>query len=519
MHQARPRAAVITAVSAALTAWILAWLPACSSPEKPDAPEAAAAASAPGDAASPAAPPEPPRGVLASTDAAAPGFVLFSPLSSGTTYLLDRDARIVHTWESEYAPHSLYLLDDGSLLRPGRDPDNKNFMTGGAMGILQKFTWDGELVWEWKLSDERRILHHDVEPLPNGNLLAIGFESKTKEEGRQAGRRADLIPEEGLWPDFLLEIEPRPPRDARIVWEWHVWDHLIQDHDKDAASYGDPAQHPERIDVNGGGAPLEIDDEQLAELKALGYVPEEAEPRELRSDFLHVNAIDWHPGLDQIAVAVPEMGEIWILKRPRSSEEAAGPAGDLLYRWGNPAMYRHGRKADQQLFYPHDVQWTPEGWAGAGHLTIFNNGGGRPAGKWSSVEEIGPPLGGDGGVQVEADRYARLPGEPWGPAAPIWTYTAPERESFFAPFISGAHRLPNGNNFVTSGPQGRLFEVTPAGEIVWELWNPYKAALTMRDGSPLWGRGGDEFAYAIWRAAKLPPDHPGLAGRDLRPLN
>ena len=51
------------------------------------------------------------------------GYVLYSPLSSGTTYLLDTEGRPVHTWESDYAPHSLYLLPNGNLLRPGRDPE------------------------------------------------------------------------------------------------------------------------------------------------------------------------------------------------------------------------------------------------------------------------------------------------------------------------------------------------------------------------------------------------------------
>ena len=40
------------------------------------------------------------------------------------------------------------------------------------------------------------------------------------------------------------------PTTGRIVWEWHVWDHLIQDHDPAQSNYGVVAAHPELIDVN-----------------------------------------------------------------------------------------------------------------------------------------------------------------------------------------------------------------------------------------------------------------------------
>jgi hypothetical protein len=437
-----------------------------------------------------------PRGLRVNEREAAPGYVLFSPFKSGTTFLVDRDANAVHTWESEYAPNSLYLLDDGKLLRLGRDPNAEHFDAGGAAGILQLFGWDGELIWEWRLSDSQRILHHDVEPLPNGNLLAIVWERKTPDEARAVGRRAESIPEDGLWPEILMEIEPVLPDDARIVWEWRLWDHLVQDLDPALPNYASPMDRPERIDINAGSAPREVDPDELAQLKALGYVPDDAEEVET-GDFIHLNAIDWNEGLDQIALVAPELGEIWILARPRSSGEAAGPAGDLLYRWGNPEMYGRGEASELRLFYPHDAQWIPPGYPGAGHLTIFNNGYERPDGDYSSIEEIAPEI--------------------------VWKYTAPDRESFFADYISGAHRLQNGNTFITSGVEGRFFEVTPDGRTVWEYLNPYTGALTDSDGSTPQGDEEDseedeDPPYGVFRAQKISLDHPGLADRILIPL-
>ena len=485
-----------------------------------------------------------PMGLVSKTDGVAPGYILYSPLSSGMTYLMDTDAKVVHSWDSDYMPHSMYLLDDGSLLRPGRDPDAVGFQAGGAMGLLEQYTWEGEKTWSWKISDDSQLLHHDIEPLPNGNLLALGWEVITPEEARAAGRREDLIPEEGLWSEFLVEIEPLPPDDGRIVWKWRVWDHLIQNVNRSLPNYGNPADHPNRVDINAGGPPMEIDADQLAELQALGYVPtpeevaaaeavsaakeakeadgsdtsqedaQEEEEERLRPDFLHINAIHWNPELNQLAMTTPELGEVWVIHYPTSTEEAAGPAGDLIYRWGNASAYGRGPDDSKRLFYPHDVQWIPEGYENAGQMTIFNNGSGRPEGSWSSVEQIVPPLRADGSYVLED-------GKPYGPEETSWHYRSEDPESFFAAFISGAHRLPNGNTFITSGPEGRLFEVDMDGNTVWDLWNPLGGGLRKPnehgslDSSDLERR----FAYAIWRARKYSPDHPGLAGRDLKPLS
>ena len=49
----------------------------------------------------------------------------------------------------------------------------------------------------------------------------------------------------------------------------------------------------------------------------------------------------------------------------------------------------------------------------------------------------------------------------------VWEYTDPSLFNFFSPYISGAQRLANGNTLICEGVQGRLFEVTPAREVVW----------------------------------------------------
>ena len=274
--------------------------------------------------------------------------------------------------------------------------------------------------------------------------------------------------------------------------------------------------YPRRIDVNGDGEPEEVDDKELQRLKALGYVPVDATRDDLKSDLLHTNAIDYNAALDQIVLSPRRFDEIWIIDHGTTTEEAAGSTGgrrghggDLLYRWGNPFVYGRGEETLQQLFGQHDVRWIPDGMQGGGNLMAFNNSTGQEEQDYSAVVEFAPPMDGQG-------HYVLADDEPFGPSQPLWRYEAPDKVSFHASFISGAHRLADGHTFVTAGPQGRFFEVTPEGEIVWEYKTIFSGNLRDPDGSPPHPVG--KATYATFRATKLAPDHPALVGRDLRPL-
>ena len=451
-----------------------------------------------------------PGGGAGAPPAVAEGYVLFTPLLSGTTYLIDRSAAVVHTWESDFAPGvSAYLLENGHLLRTARKNGPPSFLGGGDGGRLQEFGWDGDLVWEWVVASEDLLPHHDIAPLPNGNVLLIAWERKTREEAIRVGRDPDLVDSGGLRPDSLLEIRPDRPRGGRVVWEWHVWDHLIQDRDRRRGNYGDVSEHPELVDIN-GSRQQGFTDEAVRRLKSIGYLVGRGGKNDSLADFMHTNSVAYNRRLDQIALSVWGYNEVWILDHGTTTEEAAshargraGQGGDLLYRWGNPRAYGRGTERQQRLFGQHDARWIPEGYPGEGHLTIFNNGAGRPGADNSSVLEIQTPLSPGG-------RYALAPGLPFGPERTVWEYAASEKGSFLADFISGAERLPDGNTLVCDGPKGRLFEVTPAGRTVWEFESPYSGDAPNPHGDP---------PRSIFRAAFIPRDHPALAGRDVKPLH
>ncbi len=463
-------------------------------------------------------------GVVVNEPAAWEGYNLYSPLDGAGSYLIDNEGRVVHFWDTEYRSYISYLLDNGNLLRATTygNGGNGHFFGGGAGHGIQEVAWDGEVVWEYLYTSEDHLIHHDIEPLPNGNVLAIAWERKSVDETIAAGREPELVGDGGLWPLHIIEISPERPTGGKIVWEWHIWDHLIQDFDESKANYGDVAMHPERVEINPPGLWMDnISDEELEELEALGYLgggPEDSKDNEgkrkraLSADWLHTNAIAYNPQLDQIAVSSLGNCEIWIIDHGTTTEEARGSTGgrygkggDLLYRWGNPAAYRAGSSSDQTLFSQHNVHWVPAGYPGAGNILIFNNGRARADGNYSSIVELAAP-------QESPGEYAISPGEAFGPAGATWEYAAPTKEDFYSMFISGSQRLPNGNTLVCYGAKGTFFEVTPSGEVVWRFVNPVKGPEGSAHANPK-----AKPSNVVFRVHRYAKDHPAFAGKELKP--
>ncbi len=484
------------------------------------------------------APTTPQRGLRIHEDGAFPGYTLFAPLQTGSTFLIDMEGSVVHEWKTPYGPGaSVYLLGNGHLLRCTRVDDNPRFWGGGIGGRVLELDWEGNVVWTYVLSDEEHSQHHDIEPLPNGNVLVIAWEYLSREETLRLGRDPDLVADEGLWPDAIFEVEPVRPEGGRILWEWHAKDHLIQDRDPGLPNFGSISDHPERLDVNGdrrtAPPPSEEERRKLAEqeeqLRALGYVGGDAEPeeepmekgdapRERRGDWLHTNSVDYDPINDLVLMSTPHFDEIWIVDHSTTTAEAAagrggrrGKGGDLLWRWGNPRRFELGGEADQRLFGQHDAQWIEAGLPGEGHVLVFNNGSGRPEKEFSSADELALPFD-------PAHGFAREPGRSFGPTALAWTYSAPNPEDFYSFFISGCQRLPNGNTLICSGKQGRFFEVTKEGRIVWEYLNPFGGEIPASFGGAAPRRGGPHDGpspvepVSTFRATRIPLDHPALAG-------
>jgi hypothetical protein len=377
------------------------------------------------------------------------GVTLFSPMSQNDVFLVDNSGATVHTWPGSHLPGlSVYLTEDYDLVRTNRVATGQ--LPAGHGGGLQRMDWNGNVLWDYQYySPSQHLQHHDIEVLPNGNILLIAWKWKTRQEAINVGRNPAYLNSSSSYPflpDHIAELQPVGTGGANIVWEWNVWDHLIQDFDPTKPNYGVIANYPERVNIN--YPPL---------------VPS--------GDWNHLNTVSYNEELDQVMLTSRHFSELWIIDHSTTTAEAAGSTGgnygvggDLLYRWGNAEAYGRGTPADKELFSPHDAIWIAPNRMGAGNIIVFDNGLNRPAGPYSTVDEIAPPI-------TAAGDYSISPGAPYGPVTTTWEYIDPVPTNFYSSSISGCERLPNDNTLICSGDQAWIFEVDPAGNIVWEYFN------------------------------------------------
>ena len=431
-------------------------------------------------------------GLFLNTTAAAPGYTLFAPMSYNVTYLIDNNGELVQSWSSEYRPGlSVYILENGDLLRT-RIIQGQLFQTGGHGGGVEIIDWDGNLVWEFDYFSDQYWQHHDIESLPNGNVLLIAWEHKADASAIANGRNPNMLDGSqqpfGFWPDHIIEVNPES---NSIAWEWHVWDHLIQDYDSSKVNYGVVSDHPELVNLNYPSGP------------------------NTSGDWLHINAVDYNAELDQIILSVHHFGEIWIIDHSTTTIEAAshtggnsGKGGDLLYRWGNPQAYIGGNSNERIFFGQHDARWIEDG----SQIMVFNNGSGRPGGSYSSIDVITQPIGEDNLYVLDSNGI-------YGPDTLSWQYTATPLGDLFAANISGAHRLENGNTLICDGPRGHYFEVDSAGSLVWDYVNPVVNTGPLYQGQeiPTQGSAQNSTLNRTFRVHRYPTDYLGFAGHNLEP--
>jgi hypothetical protein len=376
----------------------------------------------------------------------------------------------------------VYLLENGDLLRTGQLPnDDINF--GGVGGRVELFDWDNNLLWSYNYSSSLVAQHHDVYPLPNGNILMLAVTTLTQAEAAQAGRDPSLLSQNKLYNEQILELEPVGSNQANIVWEWNIKDHVIQDFDSSKDNFGVVEDHPELLDIN--------------------YLNE----NNPEANWLHINSIQYNAQLDQIIMSSRRLSEIYIIDHSTTTAESSshagglyGKGGDFLYRWGNPEAYDKGTSANQTLFSQHYPHWISDGLTDAGKIIVFNNGNSRG---FSSVDIINP-------VETSSGVYLYNSSTGYEPLNAEWTYTSPVPSDFFSAILSSGQRLPNGNTLICDGDSGYFFEITPSNDIVWEYINPDTVNGILSQGDTPSGNN-------VFRVLKFPFDYPAFIGKDLTP--
>ncbi len=421
-------------------------------------------------------------GLFSIADSVQEGYILFAPKYANTTYLIDNCGNRQFSWNSNYkAGGSVMLLENGGLLRSCVYENNSPITGGGAGGRIECIKPDQLIDWSINLSNDSIRQHHDYEALPNGNILMIIWELKSMQEALQQGRDSSLVSASGLWVDYIIEYDPILDT---IVWEWHTWDHLIQNIDSLKPNFGNLSNNDGLFNLN--------------------YSSNGDNP-----DWQHLNAIDYNDSLDLIMLCSPFWNEIYLIDHSTTKQEASthnggdyGKGGDVLWRWGNPITYNKGDSTDKKLFGQHDAHWINYGNPDGGKIIVFNNGTNRGQNPYSSVNIIEQP-------SSVSNEFLKDSSGAYLPISFDYEYYDTTNYYFYSKILSSADQLANGNIIINEGVKGHFFEISPNGNVVWDYISPVvkDSIVTQEDSLP----GNTSMLFnATFRIRKIHSNFDGL---------
>ena len=361
-------------------------------------------------------------------------YTLYSVKGTNTAQLIDTNSNIYKTWTfptNSKTGFSSYLIPGDTLVRVVNYP--ANIITGSsATGEVQKVDWNNNIVWDYVYSDTTTVLHHDICPMPNGNVLMLALDITSAADMVQAGSSSSTVRNM----DKIIEVHPTGPNTGTIVWEWKDWDHLCQNYDASKNNYvSSIVMNPQLLNINHSNS----------------------------GDFTHMNGIDYNAALDQIAISSFTFSEVFVIDHSTTTAQAAGHTGgnsghggDIIYRWGNPASY--GASGTHTFYVVHDAHWVPaDNPYYPNYLCGFNNDGGT--GGRSAVDIFLPPYNGY--------NYNLTLGSAYGPSNYSWLYTADTTTTN----EGNSQQFPNGNSLVCLTFADSIIEVNQSGTILWRF-NP-----------------------------------------------
>ena len=425
--------------------------------------------------------------ILYNEDATDGGYNLIYPHNQPDAFLLDMCGNVVHKWESADTlrpANVMYILENSDVMTTYRPADFSGdaIWAGGGGATVERRTWDNEPIWSFTRNDSAYRLHHDIQPMANGNVLVTAWEQRDSLECIEAGRNPENLTSAGMWSEVVWVIAPGDDGLGDVVWEWAVWEHLVQDFDSTKSNYGAIADNIDKIDINFG-----------LELNAA-------------ADWLHINAIDFDEYSQHIMLSVPTFNEIWVVDYGNTTP------GELKWRWGNPMAYDRGDSTDTKLGFQHHTHWldlalttnSPD----YGKIGVFNNRVQGDTSEYSSVHTLLPMFD-----EYENEYYVDFTTGTYLPTDFDWTFESPDPNTIYSNIVSSFQRLENGNSLICSGRNGDTREYTQEGELVWHYKTPFLnqagTASPQSQGTIL-----NPMQNLTFRASRYPADYPAFDNID-----
>lgn len=394
------------------------------------------------------------------SDSKSDGYTLFKPTTDNRVFLINNCGEVVNQWDFAGEGGGMsYFLENGNLLQ-----------SSGTYAEIRD--WDNNMIWSLSYNTLGFSIHHDIAPLPNGNFLVLVKDVYSKEDMITQGLDPSF-PDTTLSLEKILEIEPFGTDSANIVWEWKVFDHLVQEQDNAKPNYDSVANNPQLLNFNYGDS----------------------------FNLMHVNAINYNEDLDQIVFSARNLNEIYIIDHSTTTAEAAthsggvyGKGGDFLWRWGNPEVYNKGTVADRKLGGQHDVKWITDG-PDKGKISVFNNVGYGDDLMGSSVHIID---------QNDTDGVYTLDSGRFLPESYFWSWDGTIMDTVMRGAKKcGVQIMSNGNALINESVVGRITEVDDLGNVIWVYIIPVGDKSNFNQFS-------QPMLNEAFRATRYPEDYSGF---------
>jgi hypothetical protein len=398
------------------------------------------------------------------------GFTIYPSKKKGVgAVLIDMNGNSLRTWP-KFSNFMVNILPGGHILggQTGRIHDSYDHLNG-ADDLVQE-DWDGEVEWSFNRADEVEIhgqkhwsarQNHDVvrEGCP------VGYYVPNTPPKTENGKSLFLSYRTGKWPEITRDFLPRATRIVEVSWEGEVlWDWMPAEN-FEQFGWSEAAKNAIMRRCRNQNGVFQNTASYVGPNKWFDAGDERFHPNNIITD-------------DRATM-------VYIISKQ---------TGEIVWRVGPEYGMDPALKKLECIIGPHHAHMIPHGLPGAGNILVFDNGGaagygepnpGAPDGTWNALRDHSRVLEFDP-TTLEI----------------IWQFTAmtqgfPDGEEvrFYSRYEGGAQRLPNGNTLITESRRGRILEVTPDSEIVWEYISPYN--LMDRE---------DLFFSDIFRGYRIPYD-------------
>jgi hypothetical protein len=368
--------------------------------------------------------------------------------------LIDMNGNVVQQFKGIHGDHIRVL--PGGYFFGSSGERNPKYGYQDSIALIQ-VDWDGNIVWKFdryeRVKDGRAKpkwmarWHHDFQREGNPvGYYAPGMDPLVDKGNTWIVCHKNLknpkISDKLLQDDTIIEVT----WDGKIVWEWICSDHF------DELGFSEEAKNT--MSRNPCMKPVGT---------GIG-------------DWMHMNSMSllgpnrWYDAGDERFH--PE-NIIWDGRQTNIMAITEKKTGKIVWRVGPDYTATPELRELGQVIGQHHAHMIPRGLPGEGNILVFDNGG------WAGYGAPNP--GSVTGFNNALRDYSRVLEFDPVTLKVIWQYTPAEAGflqpvdscRFYSGFISSAQRLPNGNTLITEGSDGRIFEVTPDHEIVWEYISPF----------------------------------------------